>query len=102
MKAALLAASAMVIALQASPVLAQDSGTGSAQAIPQTEAQAPETGDTGLQDIVVTAQRRAESAQRAGIAIDVVSGADVVSQGITQPADLNRIIPSLAVQEGGG
>jgi iron complex outermembrane receptor protein len=68
-----------------------------------TPAAAPDGGDApGLADIVVTAQRRTESSQRAGIAIDVVSGAEVLSQGVTQPSDLNRIVPSLQVQDAGG
>lgn len=58
--------------------------------------------EEGLVDIVVTAQRREESAQRAGIAIDVVSADTVLNQGVTQPSDLNRIVPALAVQDAGG
>lgn len=57
---------------------------------------------SGLNEIIVTAQRREESAQRAGIAIDVLSGADVLSSGLSQPADLGKIVPSLEVQPGGG
>ncbi|MEO7691008.1 MAG: TonB-dependent receptor [Sphingomonas sp.] len=68
---------------------------------PQTQSDGtPEA--QGLQDIVVTAQRREESAQRAGVAMDVVSGAEVLNQGVTQPSDLSKIVPALNVQDAGG
>ncbi len=51
-----------------------------------------------LGDIVVTAQRRAENSQRAAVAIDVVSGADLVSSGTTNASLLTRIAPSLVVE----
>ncbi|HEX8445961.1 MAG TPA: TonB-dependent receptor [Sphingomonas sp.] len=56
----------------------------------------------GLQEIVVTAQRREESLQRAGIAIDVVTGDELVSQGLSSTSDLGKLVPSLNVQGGGG
>jgi iron complex outermembrane receptor protein len=61
-----------------------------------------ENSPAGLAEIVVTAQRREELAQRTGIAIDVLTGGRIVSQGVTQATDLSRIVPSLNVQAGGG
>ncbi|WP_457355340.1 TonB-dependent receptor [Sphingomonas sp. UYP23] len=52
---------------------------------------------TGLGDIIVTAQRQSESSQRAAIAINVVSGADLVNNGITQPDRLNSLVPALTI-----
>ena len=52
----------------------------------------------GLGDIVVTAQRREESSQRAAVAIDVVSGADLVAAGVTQADRLNEQVPALTIQ----
>ena len=52
---------------------------------------------TGLQDIIVTAQRRAESSQKAAVAISVVGGSQLLSQGITQPDRLNQLVPALTI-----
>jgi iron complex outermembrane receptor protein len=54
--------------------------------------------DQGLGDIIVTAQRRTESSQRAAIAIDVVQGSDLVAAGITQVSRLSQLAPALQVQ----
>ena len=68
----------------------------------------PVTGDgrvaqeSGLADIVVTAQRRSESAQRAGLAISVLSGSDVAERGVTTPSDLSQLIPAVSIQPAGG
>ncbi|WP_174296678.1 TonB-dependent receptor plug domain-containing protein [Sphingomonas bacterium] len=53
-------------------------------------------------DIIVTAQRRVETAQRAAVAIDVVGGAQPVGAGVTQVATLGQEVPSLTVQQIGG
>lgn len=77
------------------------SENGGAQAAPVSgstpETPAPVAGQLG--DIIVTAQRREESSQRAAVAIDVVSGADLVSSGTTNAALLTRIAPSLVVEQ---
>lgn len=52
----------------------------------------------GLGDIIVTAQRRAENLQRAAVAVDVVSGSDLVAAGITQAGRLGEQVPALTVQ----
>ncbi|MEE4452962.1 TonB-dependent receptor [Novosphingobium resinovorum] len=79
----------------AAPALAQD-----AQA---QDAGAQDASDnSGLGDIIVTAQRRSESLQDAGIAIDAVGGDSLVRQGITQADALNRAVPALTVTNGGG
>ena len=58
--------------------------------------------NTGLDDIVITAQRRAETAQRAAIAIDVVGGADLIAAGVASAQTLGRVVPSLTVENIGG
>ncbi|MFD1949807.1 TonB-dependent receptor [Sphingomonas arantia] len=99
MKFRFLAGTALALLAPLHAAQAQDAGS-NAQTITNTPS-AAEPGE-GLADIIVTAQRRSESAQRAGIAIDVVTGSAVTNQGITQPSDLNRIVPSLNVQDAGG
>ncbi|WP_442680890.1 TonB-dependent receptor [Sphingomonas sp. ASY06-1R] len=87
------AGTALVLAMSAQAAWAQDSAA-------QAEAGAP--AGQGLEEIIVTAQRRAESSQRAGIPINVVTGAQVANAGITQPSDLSKIVPALNVQDAGG
>ncbi|WP_088182925.1 TonB-dependent receptor [Sphingobium sp. Z007] len=56
----------------------------------------------GLDDIVVTAQRKAESAQKAAIAIDAVTGDTLIQQGITKAEDITKSVPAITVTNGGG
>ena len=64
---------------------------------PATSAEADSQAQ-GLGDIVVTAQRREESSQRAAVAIDVIGGADLVNAGITQSDRLTEQAPALTIQ----
>lgn len=57
----------------------------------------PPAEDQGLTDIIVTAQRREESLQKAGIAMSAVSGDTLTQQSITQAEDLTRIVPALQI-----
>jgi iron complex outermembrane receptor protein len=69
---------------------------------PAASASANDTG--GLEEVVVTAQRREESAQNVGIAISVLSGQSLADKAITNVVDLQNAIPSLQVEPafGGG
>ncbi len=51
-----------------------------------------------LGEVLVTAQRRQESAQNVGIALSVVAGADLADKAITSVAGLQNAIPSLQVE----
>lgn len=51
--------------------------------------------ETGIQEIVVTAQRRSENLQRAAIAVSAVSGDTLISAGATTPSQLTTLVPSL-------
>jgi iron complex outermembrane receptor protein len=62
------------------------------------DASTPEQDQQGLQDIVVTAQRRSESLQRAAIAATAVTGDTLVNAGVSDPAQLTKLIPALTVQ----
>ena len=61
-----------------------------------------EPANDGLADIVVTAQRRTESLQRAALAVSAVTGDDLAKSGITETANLGKLVPSLVVQPTGG
>jgi iron complex outermembrane receptor protein len=56
----------------------------------------------GLDQIVVTAQRREENLQRAAIAVSAVTGDALVAAGISDTASLTRLVPSLQVAPTGG
>lgn len=53
-----------------------------------------------LEEIVVTAQKRAESAQDVPVAITALQGDDLVNQGIQSFNDLTKVSPSLTIGQG--
>jgi iron complex outermembrane recepter protein len=73
----------------------------SATAVSAQEAPAAEDAG-GIQDIIVTAQRKTESAQKAALAIDVVTSADLQQAGVVNSATLNAVAPSLYMVQAGG
>jgi iron complex outermembrane receptor protein len=52
----------------------------------------------GLEEIVVTAQRREESAQNVGIAMSVLSGQTLADKSISYVNDLQNAVPNLQVE----
>jgi iron complex outermembrane receptor protein len=58
--------------------------------------------DQGLSEIVVTAERREESSQRAAVAISTVTGAAVTEANITRPGGLTELVPALQVTDDTG
>jgi iron complex outermembrane recepter protein len=52
----------------------------------------------GLEEIVVTAQRRVESAQSVGIAMSVLSGQSLADKSVVYINDLQNAVPSLQVE----
>lgn len=61
----------------------------------------PDTETAGVQDIVITAQRRSENVQRSSLAIQVLSGDAVQKAGATQASDLGTLVPGLKVSATG-
>ena len=74
------------------------SGTAAAQSTGVDQSQTID--NQGISDIVVTAQRRSESVQRASISIEAFSGEEIANRGVTRPDDLTKI--ATGVQVGGG
>lgn len=68
----------------------------------QAVAQSAEQASSGLDEIVVTAQRKSESAQKAAIALDAVAGSDLIQQGITRAEDITKTVPAISIANGGG
>jgi iron complex outermembrane receptor protein len=96
MKGIIRASVAVAAVLAQGPVLAQQSSPNSAVA-----SDGAETND-GLEEIIVTAQRVAESSQRTPVAMDVVKPEELVRQNVIRAEDLARTSPALAANSGGG
>lgn len=60
---------------------------------PATPTERPPATQADDGEIIVTAQRRAESLQRVGATVSVVGAAELVSQGVDNAADLTRFVP---------
>ena len=56
------------------------------------------SGQPGLGEIIVTAQRKSESSQRAAVPLDVVGGAALAAANVTQAGGLNELVPALTIQ----
>lgn len=87
-------ATASALAISAvSPAEAQETSNPTA-----VEAQSSD----GVADIVVTAQRREESLQRAAVAVTAVTGDSLVNAGVTNTADIQKLVPALKISPTGG
>ncbi|OAN62365.1 TonB-dependent receptor [Sphingomonas sp. TDK1] len=92
-----------ILALTIAGFATQARAQSEAQAVGETQQQAGSAADQqGLQEIIVTAQRKAENLQRAGIPVAVVTGDQLVSRGLTSSNELGTSVPSLSPQPQGG
>jgi iron complex outermembrane recepter protein len=57
--------------------------------------------DGGIQEIVVTAQRRSENLQRVAATIEVVTPAEIRNAGLSTPADMTKLTTGLNLSFGG-
>jgi iron complex outermembrane receptor protein len=86
------------------------SAYGSPQATPSTPAtptaagsQAPQPqSDTSIEEIVVTAQRRRENLQDVPITVQAFSAQTLESSGVTNTADLARVVPGMTMPTSAG
>ena len=58
---------------------------------------ATQDANTSLDEIIVTAQRRTESVQKAPIAISVVTAEQLQNADVNRPEDLQQLVPGLSV-----
>ena len=72
----------------------------SSMAMAQSASQEPET--TGLDDVIVTARRTEESAQRTPLALTAFSGETLENRGAQQVTDLQGSVPNLNIVQGRG
>lgn len=55
----------------------------------------------GIEEVIVTAQRREETEQKTSLAVSVVSGEELRSAGAVQVRDLSALVPGVQVGQGG-
>jgi iron complex outermembrane recepter protein len=91
---------ALAVALLANPANAQDGQAPSSNLGAGEQTSAPE--DVSLQEIVVTAQRRAERLQDVPLSISAISGAALEASGVTRLSDIRGATPNLYLQDTGG
>lgn len=68
-----------------------------AAALPAAAQSTPETGATTVQEVVVTAQRRAQSRQDVGIALSVIDGDNLEEKGVQVINDIENLVPNMEV-----
>lgn len=90
------AASAALLAAAGTAVHAQNA------VLPGIETQSTEPEASTVDEIIVTAQRRSESAQKTPLAIDVVSAQAVANANITTLTGLSRLVPAVQIVQAGG
>ena len=98
-------ASASVVALAAAPAYAQNAPVGQATPVsnaPQGAATSSVDQQNGLEDIIVTAQRVEQTAQKTPVAIAVVKPEELVRLNVTRAEDLSRVVPALVATASGG
>ncbi len=84
-----LSIAASVIAIVANPAYAQDTGT--------TDNGSARASEGGLNEIIVTAQKRAQNLQDVPAAISAFSADDLAQRGVSQTSDLMGSLPNLQV-----
>lgn len=87
-------ATALMVAI-ATPAAAQDTGAG---APPPPATNTADRDDAGLAEIVVTAQRRAQSLQDVSVAVSAFDAKALERLGVTRVDDLAQHVPNLGIK----
>ena len=90
---------ASVAASFASLGLASSGGAAEAPAADSADAGAADASDGGLQEVVVTARKRAENNQETPVSITAMSGEDLTNRAVFAIQDLAAVTPSLSIQQ---
>jgi iron complex outermembrane receptor protein len=95
-------ASAFGTLLGALPTIAQQSTVGavtSGNTTGSVQGATDAAATVGLEEVVVTAQRREESSQHAAVAISVVSTDELAQAQVSTPGGLSSVVPSLQIAD---
>lgn len=90
-----------LIALSWSPALAQTSTTGQEPPAGTTQ-ETDDTNANGLDEIVVTANRRSQNVQSTPLTITALGGEDLVKLGVSNSQELQKVTPGLFYGNNGG
>ncbi len=97
---------ASILAVMAGAAQAQDAAAGAPDATAPAQEEAPATSsqqtrpsDAALGDIVVTAQRRAESINRVGISVQALESETLQELRVQNVRDLTAVVPSFTVAQ---
>lgn len=85
------------IGIAAGQAAAQSTGQAAPQATGGASAEDDQSG--GIQDIVVTAQKRSESANSVGMSITAISGEALVTKSVAAPSELQKVVTGLTFTE---
>ena len=77
-------------------------GTGLGQAATAQQSPASATPGVGLEEIIVTAQKRAQNSQDVGIAISAVSGNELAELGAVTASDITKTMPAVVLTQPNG
>src|SRR5579862_9439276 len=86
--------SAVGTLLGALPAIAQQSTAGGV-----VQGATDATATVGLEEVVVTAQRREESLQHAAVAVSAVSADELAQAQVSTPGGLSSVVPSLQIAD---
>lgn len=76
-------------------------GIAAAQTAAASTAEAGDNNSAQLQDIVVTAQRRAENVQKSNLSIAVLGRDELRRSGVADPKDLNNLVAGVTIAQRG-
>src|SRR6478609_8363889 len=84
--------------LSPAAVLAQDAAAPAAAAAPAPAAESADPSNTGLAEIVVTAQKRSENLQKTAASVQVINAQSLVDRGVTDIVRLQTQVTGLIIQ----
>ena len=90
---------ASLLAMAPATAYAHDAAPG--DAAPAAGAQSSASTPPAPEEIVVTAQFRRESAQKAAVSLQVLTAAKLADAGVTQITDISRVAPGVQISMGG-
>src|SRR5207237_5721857 len=69
---------------------------------PIARAQQPATTSGGLEEVIVTAQKREQNLQEIGISLSAVSGSDLADLGVVSATDITKSMPAVVLTQPNG
>lgn len=80
---------------------AQQADSTADPAVPAAPAAAPQAGDSGVPDIVITAQRREERLQRVPLSVVAITGKELRNADLRDVTRLEQVVPGLRIGRSG-